>query len=398
MNEQSSVKFNKKNFLGIAIALLLIIAAVIGSKVNSATKTKPEYQTPEVQKIMVQVEKISPTTHSPLLSSTASVVAWQESQLAAQVGGRLEWLCDCLETGSDVKKGTVLAKIEAVDYRVAVAQAKQAMANARQNIAEEEARSEQAQIDWEQLNLGEPTELALRKPQLETANATLKQRELELQQANRNLSRTQIKAPYDGIITARMTNVGNFISTGLSIGTILNTEKVQVHFALQPDDINKLDSNNANITLHQSGNKDLSWQATIARIDSVLDPKTRLINVIAEVYKPFDTKLHKNSLRVGTFVNTTFPGKPIDNIYSLQNSAVLSDKTVFTVDADNKIQILAVNILHRNPDKVLVTIPKANSQALKVISSGQGSYSQGLSVHVSDKISDNAVDAMSKGK
>jgi len=154
MNETNSVKFNRKNFVGIAIALILIFAAIAGSKLNSSTKTKPVYKTPEPQQIIVQTEKYVPGAHSPILKSTASVEAWQESQLAVQVGGRLEWLCDCLETGNEVKKGTVLAKVEAVDYLVAVAQAKQALADAKQKIIEEEARSEQARADWEQLDLG----------------------------------------------------------------------------------------------------------------------------------------------------------------------------------------------------------------------------------------------------
>ena len=382
--EKNAVKFNRKNFIGIAIAALIIIAAIFGSKLNSALKPDPEVKPLVAKKIIVQTAKISPSQHAPILSSTASVEAWQESQLAAQVGGRLEWICDCLETGSEVKKGTVLARIEAVDYLVAVAQAKQSLADAKQKIAEEEARSEQARIDWEQLSLGEPTELALRKPQLETANATLRRRELELQQANRNLKRTQIKAPYDGIITARMTNVGNFLGMGASIGKILNTDKVEVHFSLSPDDVNKLDPEKNQVTLYKSGVEKFSWPASIQRIDSVIDPKTRLVNVIAEVKKPFDTQAHKNVLRVGTFVSAEFPGKTINDVYALPNSALLSDNTVYTVNADNEVQIFTATLLHRNPGSVLVTIPMANSQTLNVITQGQGAYSSGLKVSLSE--------------
>jgi RND family efflux transporter MFP subunit len=389
VNDKNSVKFNSKNFIGIAIAALLIIAAIFGSKINSATKSEPEIKAPEAKKIIVQAQVISPSQHAPILKSTASVEAWQESQLAAQVGGRLEWICDCLETGNEVKKGTVLAKIEAVDYLVAVAQAKQAMADAKQRIAEEEARSEQAQVDWEQLNLGEPTELALRKPQLETANATLRRRELELQQANRNLKRTQIKAPYDGIITARMTNVGNFINTGSSIGTILNTEKVQIRFALNQDDVRKIDPDNNQIMLNKSGVEKFSWPASIQRIDSVIDPKTRLVNVIAEVSKPFDPETHEHVLRVGTFVSAEFPGSVIDDVYALPNSALLSDNSVYTVNANNEIQIFTASLLHRNPDSVLVAIPDANTQTLNIITQGQGAYSSGLKVSLEDSTRSN---------
>jgi len=378
--EIKQLKFNRKNFGGIALAALLVIVAVAGSKINSASKSEPEVKAPEIKKIIVQAEKFSPAAHAPILKSTASIEAWQESQLAAQVGGRLEWICDCLETGNKVKKNTVLARVEAVDYLVAVAQAKQAMADAKQRILEEEARAEQARVDWEQLNLGQPTDLALRKPQLATANATLRRRELELQQANRNLKRTQIKAPYDGIITQRMTNVGNFTNTGSSIGTILDTSKVQVRFAFNPDDVNKIDTKNTQITLQQSGDSTQNWAASIERIDSVIDPKTRLVSIIAEVKDPFNSELHTSALRVGTFVSAEFPGKLIDNVYAIPSSAVLSDKTVYTVNANNEIEIFNANVLHRNPNSVLVKIPTANLQTLNVISQGQGAYSSGLKV------------------
>ena len=377
---ENKLKFNRKNFAGIVIAVVLIAVAIGGSKLNSATNTKPEAEAPTAKVIFVETTEIYPASHAPVLKSTATVNAWQESQLAAQVNGRVVSICDCLETGNTVKAGTVLAKVEAADYLVAVAQAKQALAEAKQKIAEEEARSEQAKIDWEELNLGEPTQLALRKPQLDAANATLQRRKVELQQANRNLGRTQIKAPYTGIITSRNANLGNFISMGASIGTILNKEKVQISFALTPEDVNKIDADNKNITIQQSANKNLSWPATIERIDSVIDPKTRLVNVIAEVNDPFNTEIHSSALRVGTFVTAEFMGKAMDSLYALPQSAVLTDKTVFTVNSKNEVEILNAEIAHRNPDSVLVYLPIAENQSIQVISQGQSALVTGLNV------------------
>ena len=230
------------------------------------------------------------------------------------------------------------------------------------------------------MNLGEPTELALRKPQLDAAKASLQRRKVELQQANRNLSRTQIKAPYTGIITARNANLGNFINMGATIGTILNKEKVQISFALTPKDVNKIDTDNKKITIQQSDNSNLSWPATIERIDSVIDPKTRLINVIAEVQDPFNTEIHSSALRVGTFVTAEFMGKTIERLYAMPQSAVLTDKTVFTVNSKNEVEILQAEIVHRNPNSVLVYLPTAENQSVQVISQGQGALVAGLKV------------------
>ena len=377
---EKKLKFDRKNFTGIVIAFLLISVALIAANRNSASKAKPEFKPPAPKEITVETTVVNSGLHAPILKSTATVNAWQESQIAAQVNGRVVSICDCLETGNTVEAGTVLATIEAADYQVAVAQAKQALAEARQRIAEEQARSEQAKIDWEELNLGEPTELALRKPQLDAANASLERRKVELQQANRNLSRTKIKAPYTGIITARNANLGNFINMGASIGTILNKEKVQIRFALTPDDVAKIDPENKTITIQQAGNSTLTWPASIERIDSVIDPKTRLINVIAEVQDPFNTDIHSSALRVGTFVTAEFKGKSFSDLYALPQSAVLTDKTVFTVNAKNEVEILEANIVHRNPNSVLVYLPTAEGQNVQVISQGQSALVAGIKV------------------
>ena len=133
---ETKLKFNRKNFVGIAIAIVLIALAIGGSKLNSATKPKPEFNPPIPKEIIVETIQVYPGIHAPVLKSTATVNAWQESQLAAQVNGRVVSICDCLETGNTVEAGTVLAKIDAADYQVVVAQAKQALAEARQKIAE----------------------------------------------------------------------------------------------------------------------------------------------------------------------------------------------------------------------------------------------------------------------
>jgi len=178
-----------------------------------------------------------------------------------------------------------------------------------------------------------------------------------------------------------MTNVGNFVGTGASIGTILNIDKVQIRFALSQNDINKIDQKNPDITLYLSGDSSKSWPAKIVRLDSVIDPKTRLVNVIAEVSEPFNTNIHENALRVGTFVNAEFPGTKIADVYALPSSAVLSDRSVYTVNTDKQIQIFTANVLHRNSDSVLVSIFDADAQALNVISRGQGAYAEGMKVN-----------------
>lgn len=386
-----SINKYRQHLIRLGSTLGIVLLGVVIAYLNTLTRAEPEIKPPVLKQINVVAVSVTPSAHTPILKSTATVEAWQESQLAAQVGGRLEWLCDCLEVGTTVKKDTVLARIEAVDYQVAVAQAKQTLADAKQRIAEEEARAEQARADWTDLNLGEPSDLALRKPQLEAANATLKRRQLELELARRNLARTKIKAPYNGVITSRSSDVGNFINTGISIGKILNTDKVHINLSLNANDVNKLDPENTQISVRQSGADNLRWKADLVRVDSVIDPRTRLVNVIAEVKKPFDLDIHPAALRVGSFITAEFSGKPIENTYALPASAVLTDNTVFVVQSDNTLTTLNAIIKHRNPQEVLVTFPDAGDQPLQIVTEGQAGLAPRLEVSILGSESDSTL-------
>jgi len=370
-NENNIYKVNaKKRALAVLGAFVLVALALGLAITNVKSRPKPEIKPPAPKQVNVVAQTIPLQNLKPELTSTGSVEAWQESQLSAQVVGRVVWLCDCLENGNQVEKGQELARLESADYQVALANSQQMVAQAEQNILQEVARADQARLDWTELNLGEPTDLALRKPQLAAAKAALASSKTQLAQAKRNLSRTSIRAPYSGIITSRRSNVGDFIGIGSSIGSVLNTQKALVKLSINANDVYKVNQDNSTITLSEAGAPYI-WKAKLVRIGGTIDPKTRLLNVIAEVDEPYNTEKHPAVLRVGSFVNASFIGKTLDNVYELPNSALLSDNTLFVVDNKDKLKILTANIRHRSSQSVLVEISEAKGQDIQVVTEGQ---------------------------
>ncbi len=92
--------------------------------------------------------------------------------LVAQVSGQIVSVNENVRDGGFFEKGDVLGQIDPRDYEADVRISEATLADARQALAEAEARSNQALEDWERLgNTGDAPDLVLRVPQLEAARA-----------------------------------------------------------------------------------------------------------------------------------------------------------------------------------------------------------------------------------
>ena len=105
-----------------------------------------------------------------------------------------------------MKKGQLLARIDPNDYHAALIDAQANMASARAALETEVAQGKVAEQEWKQITDTSPTELSLRKPQLAQEIARVKSAQASVLRAERNLQRTEIRAPYDAMINSR--NIG----------------------------------------------------------------------------------------------------------------------------------------------------------------------------------------------
>ena len=77
----------------------------------------------------------------------------------------------------------------------------------------------------------------MRKPQLLQARAILAAAEAVYEQAERNLSRATIRAPFKGRVRKKMVDVGMVISPGLAIAQICATDYVEVSLPIAEQDL-----------------------------------------------------------------------------------------------------------------------------------------------------------------
>ncbi len=318
---------------------------------------------------VVDVVTAIPSLRSLSVQTQGSVRPLREIQLVSQVGGRVESASALFTEGSFFRAGEVLVEVEDIDYQFAITRAESRVADARQRVAEEQGRALQSKREWRDLGTEQANDLFLRKPQLASAQASLKASEADLAAAQLDLARTSIAAPFNGRISEKNVDIGQFITPGTAIATIYDTDVVQVRLPLTGRQVALLDlplnyenqsastTAGAAVLLRVSfANKFWEWQGRIVRTDATIDESSRLVYAVAEVHKPFayEPGNERPPLAPGLFVEATISGRPLPQVSLLPQSALRSDGSVMIVDSEQRAQLRPVAVVQSAGDQVWV--------------------------------------------
>jgi RND family efflux transporter MFP subunit len=174
-------------------------------------------------------------TVTPYLHATGNTAAVNTTTLVARVSGFIQEID--YKDGDQVKEGTKLFVIEPEPYELALEQAQAAQSSA-------DAAALQSATDYgraaELLKKGVATQQDVDKASAQKAadEAKQKQTEVDVKQAQLNLDYTEVKAPFDGIVTARDVSMGQLVSAGTStLATVVQLEPIHVTFNISEQDV-----------------------------------------------------------------------------------------------------------------------------------------------------------------
>jgi RND family efflux transporter MFP subunit len=337
--------------------LILVVAATITAALiwlkPTAAEVTPARPVPTVEIIRAQPQSIQLTVRSQ-----GTVLPRTETELTVDVSGRILEIADNFRAGGQIEAGDVLLRIDPVDYQTALAARAADLASARLALAQEQALSEQAAADWQAVGEGTPSALTLRQPQLALANARVVSAEAMLQQAERDLARTEVKAPYRGRVLSKSVDLGQYVSASPAapIARIYATDRAEIRLPvtereaslLQPDaaDAARLD---VRIT-HANKLQAHVWQGKLSRMEATIDPANRLLYAVAEVQDPFT----EPQLRRGQFVHAAIAGKVIEQAYSIPRYALRGSDTVYIASAESTLQTRRIDIVNSDAQQVII--------------------------------------------
>jgi RND family efflux transporter MFP subunit len=342
------------------IILPLIILAIGGLlySVFASMKMPPEEKTQVDITPIVAVENIRVAPLALQVDSYGIVKPKYETQLVAQVSGQILELSEVFVRGGFVKEGQLLARIDPNDYEAALIDAQANLASARASLQKERAQGKVAEREWQKITHSSPTELSLRKPQLAQELARVKAAQASVLRAERNMERTAVKAPFDAMIAERDIGLGSFVGKGSAIGKLLSTAVAEVRLPVADNQLQFLLNQGQNAQVNLLGTfagKEQIWQAVINRSEGVIDDKSRMSYLVAEVQDPYRlTSISEDDpLRFGSYVQAKILGVELPQASLIPSYLVVNNK-VALLNKDSTLHYVNVDIVRQQGSQVIV--------------------------------------------
>lgn len=354
-----------KNKLRILLPLLVVAGGVALAAVIVRARPPVERQAgavppPLVRAVVVELEDV------PLdVYSQGTVRPLTESTLVAQVAGQVTRVGPSFADGAFFRRGELLLTIDPRDYESRVAQAEAEVARAKVAIERERAEAELARQEWQELGRGEASALTTREPQLAEARAALQAAEATLELARLNLSRTEIRAPFDGRVQAKRVDVGQFVGPGTPVAAVFSTDSAEIRLPVAEHDLGFLQVDlggfvppgaGPEVRLRGAvGGRQGAWSGRIVRTGSRFDERTRMLELFARVEDPFGRAAAGSTpLPMGLFVEATIAGKTASDVVVLPRSAVRDSDRVLVVEND-RLRFRDVEILRLRGGEAIVS-------------------------------------------
>jgi len=362
----------------VPVAVLAASAAVVAWLMS--TRPEAQLRKPPSSMQAVDVARLVRIDYQVVLNSQGTVRPRTESTLKPEVNGRIVSVSPSFRDGGFFEEGEVLLTIDPRDYETAVVVAQANVKLKESELELERAQHEQAKENWSLLGDGDdPSPLTLREPQLAEAMSDLESARARLVQAERDLERTQIQAPYAGRIQRKSVDVGQVVTLGNDLATLFAIDFVEIRLPLPNDQLDfirlpeeyrggggTVDVDRPRVVLRGDyGSRSVTWTGEVVRAEGAYDAQTRQLFVIAQVDDPYARRSGDNPpLKVGQFVSAEIQGELLTNVFVIPRPAVRSGGEVLIVDEQNRIHRRWVEEVRRDKTHVVVREGLMEGEAL----------------------------------
>ncbi len=341
----------------IVLPLLLIALALGTGWFIVKTTKKPEKKRPQRTAYAVEVVPLLAGKHTVRLQATGTVTPAQEITLRARVTGEVVAVAPELIEGGAFKQGEHILTIDPVDYQLALERKRAALAEADYQLILEKGRGEIAAREWELIDISSDAtrtdrDLAMRIPHLKYRTAQLAAAKAELEKAELDLARTEIRAPFSAVVVTRQTDLGAQVTMQDSLARLVNTDSFYVRASVPVDRLRWMvcdPENGSSATITRSSGD--VRQGRVVRLESSIEEQGRMARVLIEVADPLQGT---QPMLLNEYVRIVIEGSAIESAYSIPRSALHDDRSVWLATPQNTLEIRDVDVVWRDANVVLV--------------------------------------------
>jgi RND family efflux transporter MFP subunit len=300
----------------LAITLLVIGAAGCTgeSKATASQDRTPAPAAPRAVKVFAAVEARVPRT----VVAAGTLAAEDQVVIGTKVPGRLAEVA--VDMGTRVRRGGVIARLDASDYRLRVEQAEAALQQARVRLGLTASGTDE-RVDLEQTSIVRQARAVLEEAQLtrdrsarlleqnliaraqfDTAEANLKvaegryhdaleevrnrqallaQRRSELELARQQLTDTVMASPIDGAVSVKQASVGEYLAAGAPVATVVRLDPLRLRVSIPEREAAEVRVGQT-VRLTVEGDPG-AYQGRVVRLSPIVQEASRTLSIEAEV-------------------------------------------------------------------------------------------------------------------
>lgn len=359
----------KKRYTIIKIILPLIIIGfgIAGATYLKNSTPKAKKRQPTTTRPLVQVRPLTMQAEQVVIKAMGTVTAARQIELKSKVAGEIIRIHDNFIEGGALKKGSEILRIDPKDYELVLAQKRRTLADAQYEYEVEQGYQAVAKREWELLGSGEKGEnlnsaLALRKPHIERARARLKASRADLEQAELNLSRTVVRAPFNAIVLSKNIDIGARVTTNEPLGRLVDADQFWVRVSVPLDRLKWIDlpthANAEGAPIQIIYRNQYRRQAKVSKLLNDLGSAGQMAQLIAIVDDPLGLSTNDPDappLLIGEFVQVEIKGHRIDRAFRVPRTALRDQDRVWLMSSDGHLKIHPVTVAWRGKEAVLVT-------------------------------------------
>ena len=346
------------------ITIAVLLAAVAAAAGIIMSRPMPEQLTVSETTSAIRAMTVVKESLRLKIRSEGTVTPKTQTNVIPEIKGRVTWISPNLVVGGYFQAGDLLVTIDAADY-----EARTGLAQAQ--LLRAEAELEHKRFEFKRLqqlikdNLVSQSNLENAARAHKIAKANVIESKINLAQAERDLGRTKITAPFEGMVRSESIDIGQFVQQGAPIASIYASDAVEVRLPIVNAQLAYLDPANLQrgeldpatapmirLTARYAGTS-FVWRGQLARTEGEIDAQSRMITAVARVRQDNQSP-DVPPLQVGAFVAAEIEGQYLDDIVRLPRAALRPNNQVLIIDGDNRLRFRAVNVLRLENDFVII--------------------------------------------
>ena len=365
--KQDTIKPASRNIMRLIICLLLIAVGIGGARFLIATKPKVSKRPPEKMAPLVRTAALQAENYTFSIPAMGTVIPARETGLEVPASGEVIYVHPELTEGGMLAKGTKILQVDPKDYELALHQKRRALADAEYAYKLEQGHQDVARQEWNLLYGDKPmdegeSDLALRKPHLEKVKVEIEAARAELEQAEINLKRSTLTAPFNALVLNSYVEQGSQVSSQERLADLVGTDNYWVQVSLPLDRLKWIQVPNGEQAegsvvkiFYRTDNVKIG---RVIRLLPDLSKEGRMARLLIEVNDPLDLQAKNEKqpmLLIGEYVRVSIEGEELQNVFQVPRSALHNDSEVWIFNEEGKLSIRPVKTIWRDRGSVVVS-------------------------------------------